>query len=704
MSAAPFYRCPPELCERIFTLACLDDGTTGRSLSLVSKYISDTSKSIKLQSLAVRNLYQAEGLASMLKKLSFNERRVVHLFVVCDYPQIYTDLVTNGDISTAGQEQSAWDRVRSRLSLDESPYRCPYPVYPMVEELYTLAIIRILILVSPTLRSLSISISTCGLWIGLHGVPELPLLEELTLSYKTEHNEKLTARLLHSFRYLPALRYLDLSQFSDSGCRAHSLVAQIRRMAPSLTTLRIPYALNQNPHSYDRHEQPRVQVGWNGWLKKGEKDTNLDENLREGNSEARNRKTRLPTTVQKIVVALPDKDEHRNEEIVEECRNLARKDKMIICMTPEPVPRDFVGDRLEMEWLERINDRHWRNVGDVRSWESPNIARPSSAAVPTPTQVAFPPELVDAIIDQIHLDVVYHDTDQYQAAQRSRKRALDACSLVSKSWLPRSRSHLFQSITLLRELVRESLTFVALLHAPLSTIAPYVQELCLNEARGRYKSEVRWLNAALPRLTVLSAIMSLVVDAARFDVLEIEDTTSFFGSFQMLRKLDLSDCTFATSEQLIEVLGAIPSLEYLRLYKVTISPKWNIDDLFDILCLEAGRYPREAFDLSSYSSTPSRLHTLVFSHAFAVREVLQWLVKNTPVPPIQTLQLYIHQIEDLQHVAEFLQVLGPSVTNLTMSDSSYSQECRGAYYFLSSACHFIFFPHCATCRCIFSLR
>jgi hypothetical protein len=94
----------------------------------------------------------------------------------------------------------------------------------------------------------------------------------------------------------------------------------------------------------------------------------------------------------------------------------------------------------------------------------------------------------------------------------------------------------------------ESLALIALLHASLSTIAPYVRELHLEEALGRYKDIVRWLNAALPRLTVLSAITSLFVDAARFDVLETEDTTKFFGSFQMLRKLDLSDCKFATSE------------------------------------------------------------------------------------------------------------------------------------------------------------
>jgi hypothetical protein len=271
-SSSPLYRCSPELCKRIFALACLDDGTTGRSLSLVSKYISDTSKSFKLQSLAVRNLYQAEGLAFTLKKLPYSERRIVHLFVVCDYPRMYTDLVLNDEINSAGQEQSAWDRVSNQLSLDRG--RRSYP-YPMIEELHTLAIIRIITLVSQTLRSLSISVSTCGMWVTLHGIPELPLLEELTLTYKTEHQPKLSTRLLHSFQYLPALRYLDLSQYSDSGCSPGSLLAQIRHMAPSLTTLHIPYILNCRSKSYSRHEpsnrhEPWAHAGWEGLLEKDE--------------------------------------------------------------------------------------------------------------------------------------------------------------------------------------------------------------------------------------------------------------------------------------------------------------------------------------------------------------------------------------------------------------------------------------------------
>ena len=115
--------------------------------------------------------------------------------------QLYTDLVLHDNINNAGQEQSAWDLVHNRLSLGHGRHH-EY-VYPMIEELYTLAIILVLTLVSPTIQSLSISVNTYGLWIALHGVPELPPLEELTLSYKTERCPKLPLGYSIRFRVYP---------------------------------------------------------------------------------------------------------------------------------------------------------------------------------------------------------------------------------------------------------------------------------------------------------------------------------------------------------------------------------------------------------------------------------------------------------------------------------------------------------------------
>ncbi|KIM74392.1 hypothetical protein PILCRDRAFT_80097, partial [Piloderma croceum F 1598] len=96
-SPSVFDKLPPELCEHIFSFACLDDGYTGRSLSLVSRYISEASKPVRFQSLVVRNLPQAQALASILEKESPLHRRVRHLFVVCNYQQMYTSAIIHGD-------------------------------------------------------------------------------------------------------------------------------------------------------------------------------------------------------------------------------------------------------------------------------------------------------------------------------------------------------------------------------------------------------------------------------------------------------------------------------------------------------------------------------------------------------------------------------------------------------------------------------
>ncbi|KDQ62122.1 hypothetical protein JAAARDRAFT_30028 [Jaapia argillacea MUCL 33604] len=73
--------CPPEICERIFSFACLDDGFTGRSLSLVSRYIHDTSVMVRYQSVVVEGFDQICALAFLLEKKKPERRLVRHLFL-----------------------------------------------------------------------------------------------------------------------------------------------------------------------------------------------------------------------------------------------------------------------------------------------------------------------------------------------------------------------------------------------------------------------------------------------------------------------------------------------------------------------------------------------------------------------------------------------------------------------------------------------
>ncbi|KIM87418.1 hypothetical protein PILCRDRAFT_814940 [Piloderma croceum F 1598] len=73
-------QCPAEIWGTIFALACIDDGFTGRALSRVSRYIMETSRPYKYQSLAVTQCH-FRPLTAILKELPAERRRIRYLFL-----------------------------------------------------------------------------------------------------------------------------------------------------------------------------------------------------------------------------------------------------------------------------------------------------------------------------------------------------------------------------------------------------------------------------------------------------------------------------------------------------------------------------------------------------------------------------------------------------------------------------------------------
>jgi hypothetical protein len=253
--------------------------------------------------------------------------------------------------------------------------------------------------------------------------------------------------------------------------------------------------------------------------------------------------------------------------------------------------------------------------------------------------ITFPSELVETVIDQIYWDakaVPFVDLEQYSASRIYHSKSLDACGLVSKSWLPRSRHRLFKTVTLDRGRgYKHRWKFLASLKAPLSTITPYVQHLTLEEEPGRNKRETRWLNAALPQLTVLSAIKSLAVDGATFEVLNTEDTTGFFTSFPKLKELRLSYSTFRTFTQVVGALSASLELEVISLDVLSIQAKQNLDEL----CLEeGGDLEATTGDTQSlHFPPPSHLKTLATGSVSRKAGILKWLTSGPSMPPVESL-------------------------------------------------------------------
>ena len=75
------YKCPIEIFDKIFSMACTDGGKTGCSLSTVPKRIHEVSKVFKYQTLWVKQT-QLCPLTCVLHSLPLNAQRVVHLYIL----------------------------------------------------------------------------------------------------------------------------------------------------------------------------------------------------------------------------------------------------------------------------------------------------------------------------------------------------------------------------------------------------------------------------------------------------------------------------------------------------------------------------------------------------------------------------------------------------------------------------------------------
>lgn len=74
-------RTPAEVWGRIFEFACVDGGTTGRSLALVSKYFYTISRLYRLQSVSVQGPEELQLFLRLLKQTPPHQRRVRSLFI-----------------------------------------------------------------------------------------------------------------------------------------------------------------------------------------------------------------------------------------------------------------------------------------------------------------------------------------------------------------------------------------------------------------------------------------------------------------------------------------------------------------------------------------------------------------------------------------------------------------------------------------------
>jgi hypothetical protein len=316
-------RCPPEICSRIYALACVDDGATGRALSLVSKYINETSKYTKFQSVAVRSLNQALAFAALLEQSPPGDHHVCHLFISMNPGRsIYKAKRMSSISSTLRRIRSLVSSLPHTMGRKRRGRGDPFK-NRSEDTMSGVALTRILTAVAPSLQTLSIAIQSYGTSAfsqGSQAIPPLPALHELTVGFYSRnfyHSED----IFTAFTSLPNLRRLNL-EWLRVAINPSLLLGRVLRLAPSLTHLRLPTV-----SPFERDGESHVLPP-------------------------------LPSMLEMILVQPPPPqcpDLDYQGEAVNWSALLALRDDRVIQLRPSYLEWNWPPDTLEKDWSERLN-------------------------------------------------------------------------------------------------------------------------------------------------------------------------------------------------------------------------------------------------------------------------------------------------------------------------------------------------------------
>ncbi|EED83138.1 predicted protein [Postia placenta Mad-698-R] len=235
---------PVEIWSRIFTLACTDNGTTGRSLAQVSRYFRDASSAVRLRSIALIGLEQTRRFADLLERTPPELRRVRCLCIShCDPPAPFQQpLYSSEEINLMPVEKLAEMFVLRQYNLANKDHivwklRTAEGRPALVSQLATARKGAFAVAISHILQLIGASLETLTLHMGayypqaLHDV-FLPRLSELSVV----GSFLLSSTLLHSktrkVQVLPSLTHLHLVDCPD-------FLAVFGGQVPRLTHLRM---------------------------------------------------------------------------------------------------------------------------------------------------------------------------------------------------------------------------------------------------------------------------------------------------------------------------------------------------------------------------------------------------------------------------------------------------------------------------------
>ncbi|KAF8988039.1 hypothetical protein BDZ89DRAFT_1087656 [Hymenopellis radicata] len=269
----------------------------------------------------------------------------------------------------------------------------------------------------------------------------------------------------------------------------------------------------------------------------------------------------------------------------------------------------------------------------------------------------FPPEIFDIILDHVYIldgeaKSNYYSQD-YSSQIDSIKpvKNLLRCSLVCRSWLPRTRVHTFDTVPLTNHNRTIGVTFGALVAHPLCTFRSHVRRLSLHEVAP---PTAFWVSSVLPQLALLPHVEDISIYYARFTNVAEEEWRA---------RLGMHSIHFDQASRVTELVSHCTNLEHLALHYI-----------------EDGDLHRAPKGGDIFVGTPPLrfLRSLSLYHGIALRaEFLTWLCPRPGSIMVHTVELGYISKQNAHYLSRFLYDIGRSITSLAIAFSDSSDSTDG---------------------------
>jgi hypothetical protein len=235
----------------------------------------------------------------------------------------------------------------------------------------------------------------------------------------------------------------------------------------------------------------------------------------------------------------------------------------------------------------------------------------------------LPQELIDAIIDHLHDD----------------KEALASCSLVCRTWTPRTRHYLFTNFTLngkkLKTFPRSG-----------SAVMPFIRHFSVVDL-----STAREWNKFLPLLVGFDRARSLSFSniGIPWQAMKSKSRSSLLRTFSAVVCLKLNFIRTKRFSEVASIICAFPCLQTLVVRHLTCSvPSRN----------------QSSLPTSNHALSSSLRHLEILS--FQAELLLEWFLSFETPPALHT--VYLHELDDRADkrsiTRRFLQAVGPTLESL----------------------------------------